>query len=116
MMVQYLAMKERYPDAFLFFRLGDFYEMFNEDALEASKILEITLTSRNKNADNPTPMCGVPYHSAKEYIKRLIEAGHKVAICEQVEDPKQVKGMVRREVVRGIIKDGFFQRISLRSP
>lgn len=102
MMVQYLAMKERYPDAFLFFRLGDFYEMFNEDALEASKILEITLTSRNKNADNPTPMCGVPYHSAKEYIKRLIEAGHKVAICEQVEDPKQVKGMVRREVVRVI--------------
>lgn len=102
MMVQYLSMKEQYPDAFLFFRLGDFYEMFNEDALEAAKILEITLTSRNKNAENPTPMCGVPYHSAKDYIRRLIEAGHKVAICEQVEDPKQTKGMVRREVVRVI--------------
>lgn len=100
MMVQYLSLKEQYPDAFLFFRLGDFYEMFNEDALAAAQILEITLTSRNKNAENPTPMCGVPYHSAKDYIRRLIEAGHKVAICEQVEDPKQTKGMVRREVVR----------------
>lgn len=100
MMEQYLKIKESYPDAFLFYRLGDFYELFHEDAIQASKILEITLTSRNKNADNPIPMCGVPYHSSTEYIKRLIEAGYKVAICEQMEDPKQAKGMVKREVVR----------------
>lgn len=100
MMEQYLKIKESYPDAFLFYRLGDFYELFHEDAIQASKILEITLTSRNKNADNPIPMCGVPYHSSTEYIKRLIEAGYKVAVCEQMEDPKQVTGMVKREVVR----------------
>ncbi len=100
MMEQYNAIKEKYEDAFLFFRLGDFYELFNEDAVEASRILEITLTTRNKNAENPIPMCGVPYHSATEYIKKLIQEGHKVAICEQVEDPKLTKGMVKREVVR----------------
>ncbi|WP_124057454.1 DNA mismatch repair protein MutS [Vaginisenegalia massiliensis] len=100
MMEQYLSIKAQNPDAILFFRLGDFYEMFNEDALEAARILEITLTSRNKNADNPIPMCGVPYHSARDYIKRLVESGKKVAICEQMEDPRQTKGMVKREVVR----------------
>ena len=87
-------------DAFLFYRLGDFYELFNEDAINAAKILEITLTSRNKNADNPIPMCGVPYHSAKEYIRKLIDSGYKVAVCEQMEDPKTTKGMVKREVVQ----------------
>ncbi|WP_420824181.1 DNA mismatch repair protein MutS [Suicoccus acidiformans] len=102
MMEQYTRIKAEYSDAFLFYRLGDFYELFNEDAIEASKILEITLTSRNKNADDPVPMCGVPYHSATDYIKRLIEAGHKVAICEQMEDPKTTKGMVDRQVVRVI--------------
>lgn len=102
MMEQYLAIKAQHPEAILFFRLGDFYEMFNEDAIEASQILEITLTSRNKKADNPIPMCGVPYHSATEYIKRLVEAGRKVAVCEQMEDPRQTKGMVHREVIRVI--------------
>lgn len=102
MMAQYFDIKAQYQDAFLFFRLGDFYELFCDDALEAAKILEITLTARNKNAENPIPMCGVPYHSAQDYIKRLIEAGHKVAICEQVEDPKTAKGMVKREVVQVI--------------
>lgn len=100
MMEQYLAIKEQYPDAFLFYRLGDFYELFNEDAINAAKILEITLTSRNKNADNPIPMCGVPYHAAKEYIRKLIDSGYKVAVCEQMEDPKTTKGMVKREVVQ----------------
>lgn len=100
MMVQYNEMKAQYPDAILFFRLGDFYEMFNEDAIEAANILEITLTSRNKNAENPIPMCGVPHHAATDYIKRLVEAGRKVAVCEQIEDPKLTKGMVKRDVVR----------------
>ncbi|MGP6146195.1 DNA mismatch repair protein MutS [Jeotgalibaca sp. A122] len=100
MMEQYTAIKKQYPDSFLFYRLGDFYELFNEDAIKAAKILEITLTSRNKNADNPIPMCGVPYHAAKDYIRKLIDGGHKVAVCEQMEDPKATKGMVRREVVQ----------------
>lgn len=100
MMEQYTKIKNHYSDAFLFYRLGDFYEMFNEDALKASQLLELTLTSRNRNADEPIPMCGVPYHSAKGYIDTLIEQGYKVAICEQVEDPKTAKGMVKREVVQ----------------
>lgn len=114
-MEQYNAIKEKYPDAFLFFRLGDFYELFNEDAVEASRILEITLTSRNKNADNPTPMAGVPYHSATEYIKRLIAEGHKVAICEQVEDPKLTKGMVKREVVRVVTPGTILEEDAIAS-
>lgn len=100
MMEQYLNIKAQYPDAFLFYRLGDFYEMFNEDAVKASQVLEVTLTSRNKNAEDPIPMCGVPYHAAQGYIDTLIEKGYKVAICEQVEDPKTTKGMVKREVVQ----------------
>lgn len=100
MMEQYLGIKANYPDAFLFYRLGDFYELFNEDAVKASQLLEVTLTSRNRNADEPIPMCGVPYHAAKGYIDNLIEKGYKVAICEQVEDPKTAKGMVKREVVQ----------------
>jgi DNA mismatch repair protein MutS len=100
MMQQYLSIKERYPDALLFYRMGDFYEMFFEDAQLASRVLEITLTSRNKNDNVPVPMCGVPYRAAKGYIARLIENGYKVAICDQVEDPKAAKGLVRREVVR----------------
>ena len=100
MMEQYLGIKANYPDAFLFYRLGDFYELFNEDAIKASQLLEVTLTSRNRNADEPIPMCGVPYHAAKGYIDSLIERGYKVAICEQVEDPKTAKGMVKREVVQ----------------
>lgn len=109
MMEQYHKIKENYPDAILFYRLGDFYEMFHQDAIEASKVLEITLTSRNKNAENPVPMCGVPYHAANDYIRRLVEAGYKVAICEQMEDPKEVKGMVHREVVRVITPGTILQ-------
>ena len=102
MMQQYLQIKERYRDAILFFRLGDFYEMFFEDAQTAAKILDIALTSRNKNEDQSVPLCGVPYHSAEPYIQKLLDAGHKVAVCEQVEDPKTAKGVVQREVVRVI--------------
>jgi len=102
MMRQYLQIKERYKDAILFFRLGDFYEMFFEDAEKASKILDIALTSRNRSEESAVPLCGIPYHAATPYIGRLLEAGYKVAICEQVEDPKTAKGVVQREVVRVI--------------
>jgi DNA mismatch repair protein MutS len=100
MMQQYLAVKEQAKDAILFFRLGDFYEMFFDDALEASRELEITLTGRDGGTEERIPMCGVPYHSAESYIARLVEKGYKVAICEQVEDPAAAKGVVRREIVR----------------
>ncbi|MCC5895181.1 MAG: DNA mismatch repair protein MutS [Alkalibacterium sp.] len=100
MMEQYLSIKKQYPYAFLFYRLGDFYELFFEDAVKVARLLELTLTSRNKNADEQIPMCGVPHHAAQGYIDSLIEMGYKVAICEQVEDPKQAKGMVKREVVQ----------------
>ncbi|MEK3723542.1 DNA mismatch repair protein MutS [Paenibacillus sp. FSL H8-0034] len=100
MIEQYLAIKAEVLDAFLFFRLGDFYEMFFEDAILASRELEITLTGREGGAEERIPMCGIPHHAADNYIARLIEKGYKVAICEQVEDPSQAKGVVRREVVR----------------
>lgn len=100
MMRQYHRIKASHPDAILFFRLGDFYEMFFEDAEVASEVLDITLTARGRGTDNEAPMCGVPYHSADGYLARLLEAGHKVAIAEQVEEASQAKGMVRREVVR----------------
>jgi DNA mismatch repair protein MutS len=100
MMQQYLKIKAQYQDCLLFFRLGDFYEMFFEDAKEASRVLEITLTKRDAKKENPIPMCGVPYHSADSYIETLINNGYKVAICEQMEDAKLTKSMVKREVVR----------------
>ncbi|BCJ85729.1 DNA mismatch repair protein MutS [Effusibacillus dendaii] len=100
MIEQYLAVKQQAKDALLFFRLGDFYEMFFEDAITAAKELEITLTGRDGGAEERIPMCGVPHHSSEMYIQRLIEKGYKVAICEQVEDPSQAKGIVRREIVR----------------
>jgi DNA mismatch repair protein MutS len=100
MIQQYLTVKADYQDAFLFFRLGDFYEMFFDDAIKASQELEITLTSREGGSEDRIPMCGVPYHSAPNYIEQLISKGYKVAICEQMEDAKQTKGMVRREVVQ----------------
>ena len=99
-MRQYMEVKERYPDCILFFRMGDFYEMFFEDAVTASRVLEITLTSRNKNREDAIPLCGFPYHAASSYIAKLIEKGFKVAICEQMEDPKLAKGVVKREVTR----------------
>jgi len=100
MMEQYLQIKAEVPDALLFFRLGDFYEMFFEDARLAARELEITLTGRDAGGDERVPMCGVPYHSAENYIARLIDKGYKVAICEQVEDPAEARGVVRREIVR----------------
>ena len=117
MIRQYLSIKEAYPDAVLFYRMGDFYEMFFEDAKVASKILDITLTSRNKNDDAPVPMCGVPFRAAKGYIARLIEKGLKVAVCDQLENPGTAKGLVKRDVVRVItpgmiIEDEFLDRKS----
>jgi DNA mismatch repair protein MutS len=102
MMQQYLAIKAQYPDTILFYRMGDFYEMFFEDAEVASKVLDIALTSRNKKDDNPIPMCGVPYRAAQNYVARLIDGGLKVAVCDQMEDPAKTKGLVKREVVRVI--------------
>lgn len=102
MMTQYLKMKEQYSDCLLFFRLGDFYEMFFDDAILASKELEIALTGRDCGLEKRAPMCGVPHHSANIYINKLIHKGYKVAICEQVEDPSEAVGLVRREVVRVI--------------
>ena len=101
-MQQYLDIKKDYPDAFLLFRMGDFYELFYDDATNAAQILAIALTSRNKNSENPIPMAGVPYHSVQQYIDVLIEAGYKVAIAEQMEDPKKAVGVVKREVVQVI--------------
>src|SRR5271169_4175814 len=100
LMRQYHSVKQQHPNALLFFRLGDFYEMFFEDAVVASRELEITLTSRNKEKGAVIPMCGVPYHAAEGYISRLIRRGFKVAVCEQVEDPRLAKTLVRREVTR----------------
>src|SRR5699024_5594713 len=100
MMQQYLEIKADYQDAFLFFRLGDFYELFFEDAIKAAHELEITLTGKNAGREEKVPMCGVPYHASKGYIEILVERGYKVAICEQVEDPKKSKGVVKREVVQ----------------
>ena len=112
MIKQYLSIKEQYADAILFYRMGDFYEMFFEDAQVASRILEITLTSRNKKDEFPIPMCGIPYRAVKGYIARLIDHGHKVAICDQIEDPAAAKGLVKRDVVRvitpGMIVDDEF--------
>ncbi|RPH86591.1 MAG: DNA mismatch repair protein MutS, partial [Deltaproteobacteria bacterium] len=101
-MKQYVEIKKKYPDCILFYRMGDFYEMFFEDALTAAPILEITLTSRNKSKEGAVPLCGFPYHAAATYITKLVEKGFKVAICEQVEDPKNAKGIVKRDVIRVI--------------
>src|SRR5271167_587756 len=100
LMRQYHAIKQQVPGALLMFRLGDFYELFFEDAVLAARELEITLTSRNKEKDNAIPMCGVPYHSAEGYIARLIGRGYRVAICDQVEEAGPGKKLVRREVTR----------------
>ncbi len=109
MMRQYLEIKSKYPESLLLYRMGDFYEMFMEDALTASRVLDIALTSRDRQAQNPVPMCGVPYHAAESYIAKLVSAGYKIAVCDQVEDPKKAKGLVRREVTRvltpGLIVD-----------
>ena len=104
MMQQYMTIKDNYEDAIIFFRLGDFYEMFFDDAILASRILELTLTGKNAGLDERVPMCGVPHHSYSSYVDELIEKGYKVAICEQLEDPKETKGMVKRDVVQVVTK------------
>src|SRR3569833_1168944 len=100
LMRQYHALKQQVPNALLMFRLGDFYELFFEDAVTAARELEITLTARNKEKGTAIPMCGVPFHAAEGYISRLIQKGYRVAICDQVEDPKLAKTLVKREVTR----------------
>jgi DNA mismatch repair protein MutS len=117
MLKQYLSIKEAYPDTILFYRMGDFYEMFFEDAQVASRVLDITLTSRNKKDASPVPMCGVPHRAVSGYIARMIDHGYKVAVCDQTEDPAVAKGLVKRDVVRVItpgmiIDDAFLDKRS----
>ena len=100
MMQQYLEVKKQYPDALIFYRLGDFYEMFFDDAKKASKELELTLTGRDCGLEGRAPMCGVPYHAADSYIGKLVNKGYKVVVCEQMENPKDAVGLVKRDVVR----------------
>lgn len=113
MMQHYLQTKEEYKDSILFYRLGDFYEMFFEDAKTVAKELELTLTGKNCGMEERAPMCGVPFHAADSYINRLIKKGYKVAICEQMEDPKQTKGIVRREVIRVVTPGTNIDMLSL---
>ncbi|HEV7559211.1 MAG TPA: hypothetical protein VGO00_27240, partial [Kofleriaceae bacterium] len=109
LMRQYLDVKDKHPDAIIFFRLGDFYEMFFEDAVLGARLLDLTLTTRDKGKEDAVPMCGVPHHASRGYVAKLTELGHKVVMCEQVEDPKLAKGLVKREVVRiitpGVVLD-----------
>src|SRR5512142_1585028 len=114
LMRQYAAIKKEHPQALLFFRLGDFYELFFDDAVTASRELQITLTSRNKEKGVAVPMCGVPYHAAEGYIAKLIRKGYKVAICDQMEDPRFTKKLVRREVTR-VVTPGTAADLSLAS-
>ena len=114
-MQQYLKAKAEHPDCMVLFRMGDFYETFYDDALEAGRLLDIAVTSRNKDAEDPVPMAGVPWHSVSGYIQRLIDAGKRIAICEQMEDPKQAKGLVRRDVVR-VITPGVLLDSELTDP
>ena len=100
MMQQYLSIKAEHPQELLFYRMGDFYELFFDDAKRASELLDVTLTARGKSAGEPIPMAGIPYHAADSYLTKLMQAGVSVAICEQVGDPATSKGLVKREVVR----------------
>ena len=112
MMEQYFEIKNQYKDYLLFYRLGDFYEMFFDDAVVASRELDLTLTGRDCGEEERAPMCGVPFHAVDEYIGKLIEKGYKVAICEQMEDPALAKGLVRRDVIR-VITPGTLIELSL---
>ena len=102
MMQQYMDIKKQYKDEILFYRIGDFYEMFFDDALTASRELDLTLTGKQCGMEERAPMCGVPFHSYEGYVARLIAKGYKVAICEQMEDPKKAKGLVKREIIRRV--------------
>ena len=112
MMEQYRSIKDRYNDSILFFRLGDFYEMFYDDAKLASRVLGLTLTGKNCGEEERAPMCGVPFHSADGYIGKLVSAGYRVVICEQTEDPATAKGLVNRDVIR-IVTPGTLIEASL---
>ncbi|MFC1618084.1 hypothetical protein ACFL2B_02285 [Patescibacteria group bacterium] len=114
LMKQYKSIKNQHQDAVLFFRMGDFYEMFFEDAKIAAKILDIALTSRGKNAGEDVPLCGVPYHAVDNYLAKMVRAGKKVAVCEQVEDPAKAKGIVKRDVVR-VVTPGTVHESNLLS-
>jgi len=114
MMQQYNRIKQEYREAILFFRLGDFYEMFGEDAEIASRVLQLTLTSRDRNKEKAVPLCGIPYHAAEGYIARLIREGYTVAVCDQVEDPKKAKGIVQREVIRVVTPGTIIESNLLR--
>ena len=114
-MSQYFSVKREYPDAILLFRLGDFYEMFYDDAKTASEILGIALTSRDRSKKNPVPLCGVPFHSAEPHISKLLGSGKKVAICEQLGDPKQTRGLVERKVVRVLTPGALLDSENLES-
>jgi DNA mismatch repair protein MutS len=116
MLEQYLRIKEQHRNAILFYRMGDFYEMFFEDAVVAARELEITLTSRDKQAEDPIPMCGVPHHAAESYIARLLDKGYRVAVCDQVEDPREAKGLVRRAVVRVVTPGTTLGSLDGKSP
>ena len=115
MLRHYLEVKAAHPDAVLMSRMGDFFELFFEDAVEAAPILEVTLTARHKGSQNETPMCGVPHHAVESYIGKLVRAGYRVAICDQVEDPRKAKGIVKREVVQvatpGTYEDTGFEAV-----
>src|SRR5574344_292535 len=113
MMKQYIDIKLNNKDVIIFFRLGDFYEMFFEDAINVSKELELTLTGKNAGLDEKIPMCGIPYHAASIYIEKLVNNGHKVGICEQLEDPKNTKGLVKRGLIQIISKGTVFDGESL---
>jgi DNA mismatch repair protein MutS len=113
LMRQYLDVKARYPDAIVFFRLGDFYEMFYDDAVYVARTLSLTLTTRDKGKEDPVPMCGIPHHAARGYLHKLTELGHRVALCEQLEDPRTVKGIVKRGVVRVVTPGVILEEESL---
>src|SRR6267143_497329 len=115
LMRQYHSIKQQVPQALLMFRLGDFYELFYDDAVTAARELEITLTSRNKEKDQPIPMCGVPYHSAENYLARLIQKGYRVAICDQMEEASAAKKLVKREITRVITPGTATNSALLRS-
>ncbi len=112
MMRHYNKIKSKYPDCVVFYRLGDFYEMFNDDAVRVSKMLDLTLTGRDCGLEERAPMCGIPFHAADGYIAKLVEMGEKVAICEQLEDPSLAKGLVERDVIK-IITAGTITEESL---